>query len=196
MLCSNCGKREVEVLIKQVTNQETSDLNLCRICAEEMGFLSPDIPSITISFSVRRSENIGQDTKTEQIPENEEGYDSLLCNTCGTEYRHFRKSGLLGCAACYEAFRFPLGAYLQRIQGAESHWSGSHVFESIETLERGENTPASAFGFSHEDKISEILRLRQQIFEAVRIEAYEQAAELKKTLTRLLTSDGEDKDDS
>ena len=122
MLCSNCGKREVEVLIKQVTNQETSDLNLCRICAEEMGFLSPDIPSITISFSVRRSENIGQDTKTEQIPENEEGYDSLLCNTCGTEYRHFRKSGLLGCAACYEAFRFPLGAYLQKIQDAENHW--------------------------------------------------------------------------
>ena len=41
MLCSNCGKREVEVLIKQVTNQETSDLNLCRICAEEMGFQEP-----------------------------------------------------------------------------------------------------------------------------------------------------------
>lgn len=195
MLCSYCGKREVEVLIKQVVNQEAHDLNLCRECAEEMGFISPDVPSITISFSLNETDVQKQKKiMRAQSKKAETMRDALSCPACKMEYREFRVKGLLGCPKCYESFRFPLGAYLQRIQGAESHWGGmSDMFDDIKTLERRnfsahENT-------LHDERQASIKRLREDIADAVSSENYERAAELRDTLKRLLPHDGESKHD-
>ncbi|MDR2779724.1 MAG: hypothetical protein LBB28_01200, partial [Synergistaceae bacterium] len=131
MLCDNCGKNEVEVLLKQVINNEVRYINLCRACAEEMGFISSSVPSITISFSI--SEDAPKQRKLRRIqPKKREAVDLMSCPSCGMKFISFRESGLLGCPACYEAFRFPLGAFLQKTQGAESHWVGtSSMFKDI-----------------------------------------------------------------
>lgn len=198
MLCSNCGKREVEVLIKQVVNQEVHNLNLCRTCAEEMGFISPDVPSITISFSLNESEEQKQKkVKRQQTKKVEEhAYDSLACPVCETEYGAFRETGLLGCPKCYESFRFPLGAYLQKEQGAESHWDGmSGMFAQIGVLEEQEKNPSK--DRVSDERAANVKRLQAEIAEAVSREEYERAAELRDMLNPLLQpEDREEKDGS
>lgn len=187
MICSHCGKREVEVLIKQVINQEVHDLNLCRVCAEELGFISPDTPSITISFSLNEPD-AAQKKKTRAASKDarERRYDSLRCEVCGMEYVEFRNTKLLGCGACYSAFRFPLGAYLQQEQGAESHWSGnSNMFEEIGVV--AEHDARTDTAEEERERQDDIERLRSELADAVSREEYERAAELRDRLLPLLT---------
>lgn len=195
MLCSYCGKREVEVLIKQVVNQEVHDLSLCRECAEEMGFISPDIPGIAISFSLNEADLQKQKKMLRLQKRAEVINDALVCPSCEMAYKEFRQTGLLGCPKCYESFRFPLGAYLQRVQGAESHWGGmSEVFSDIKVLEQKECAECKTT--LCDEQQADIKRLELDIADAVSREDYERAAELRDTLRLLLSCDGDDKDDS
>ncbi len=184
MICSNCGKREVEILIKQVVNQEVHNLNLCRVCAEQMGFLSSDTPSITISFSLSDAEPTKIKKKKNSLRQRrEELENALICAECGTVFGVFRQTGLLGCAKCYDSFRFPLGAYLQEVQGAESHWGEmSGMFSNI-VLAKDRTEPRTD---RRSEQNSEIDRIRSEIAEAVAEEAYERAAELRDMLKPLL----------
>ncbi len=197
MICSKCGKREVEVLIKQVINQEVHNLNLCRVCAEQMGFLSPDTPSITISFSLSEAEPVRPKKKKNSVRQRrEELENALTCAACGTVYGTFRETGLLGCAKCYESFRFPLGAYLQEAQGAESHWGGmSEMFSDI-VLAKDQTESGTARRTGRTSRNSEIDRIRSEIGEAVAGEAYERAAELRDMLKPLLADQTGEQDDN
>ncbi|MDR3355523.1 MAG: UvrB/UvrC motif-containing protein [Synergistaceae bacterium] len=196
MLCSNCGKREVEVLIKQVVNQEIHNLSLCRVCAEELGFITPDSPSITISFSLNDPE-VHNQRKVKRLQHSEKKnmlmHDSLVCSSCGLEYRAFRESGTLGCPGCYETFRFPLGAWLQKEQGAESHWDRmSGMFDGLGVVEDRWDV---LNGCKIRDELrSNIVRLKLELEDAVSREDYERAAQLRDDLAPLLLSDDDEKD--
>ncbi|MDR0649475.1 MAG: hypothetical protein LBF92_09100 [Synergistaceae bacterium] len=194
MLCSNCGKREAEVLIKQIVDGDVHNISLCRACAEELGFISPDMPSITISFSLGSPDLTEQRmAKRMRLEKRESSYDSLVCASCGTKYAVFRKTGLLGCPACYEAFRVPLGARFQGEQGAESHWVSSEAFAGLgvisDVAETEEGPRARA------ERETNIERLRHEIEDAVSREEYERAAELKNILTPLLCERGKNDGD-
>ncbi|MDR1885652.1 MAG: UvrB/UvrC motif-containing protein [Synergistaceae bacterium] len=195
MLCSNCGKREVEVLIKQVINQEVQNLSLCKVCAEELGFIAPDIPSITISFSLNEPDAQRQ-RKTRRIQQNhrkqEALHDSLVCSGCGLEYGKFRETGRLGCPKCYEVFRFPLGAWLQKEQGAESHWDGSGILSDLEVVL--EQPGALRSGRLKDERCENIMRLKSEMEDAVSREEYERAAELRDMLGPLLSLSDDEKD--
>ncbi|MDL2263706.1 UvrB/UvrC motif-containing protein [Synergistaceae bacterium OttesenSCG-928-I11] len=195
MICSNCGKREVEVLIKQVINQEVHNLNLCRVCAEQMGFISPDTPSITISFSLSDAEPVkAKKKKNVSRQRREEQENALTCSGCGMIYGTFRETGLLGCAECYESFRFPLGAYLQEVQGAESHWGG--MSEMFSDIVLSDDSPVMNIRAARNvERNSEVERIRSEIEEAVANEEYERAAELRDRLKPLLADKTEEKND-
>jgi protein arginine kinase activator len=189
MMCDNCGKNEVEVLLKQVVNNEVRYLNLCRACAEEMGFIPSIVPSITISFSI--SEDAPKQRKLRRIQpaKKREAVDLLTCPSCGMKFMSFRENGLLGCPACYEAFRFPLGAFLQKTQGAESHWIGtSGMFRDIGLLSEeiaGEGGAAEKSEFDEN-----IARLKFELNGAVAREDYERAAQLRDVLVSLVDGKG------
>lgn len=193
MLCVNCGKREAEVLIKQVVDNEVHNLSLCRACAEELGFISPDIPSITISFSLCDPDSMNQKKKRMRFEKRENEYDLLVCDSCGTKYSVFQKTGLLGCSGCYESFRFPLGARFQSEQGAESHWNGSETFGEIGVVRDMAETEDTERAKS--ERKASIDRLRHEIEDAVSREEYERAAELKNILSPLLCEIEEKNDD-
>ena len=46
---------------------------------------------------------------------------SRACEGCGTTLEEFRHTGLLGCAACYTAFREELLPTIRYIQGKSQH---------------------------------------------------------------------------
>lgn len=191
MLCGNCGKREVEVLVKQVVDNEVQDINLCRVCAEELGFLSSQIPSITISFSLHDID-VPQQKKIVRLQSkrDEEKCDGIVCPDCGMAYGEFRSGGVLGCPACYQAFRFPLGAKLQRVHGAESHWEGTaKMFSEIAVLDDEARLDEQNLRYSKEEKEASIQRLNDEIKDAVLREEYERAAKLRDLLKPLLEDD-------
>jgi protein arginine kinase activator len=189
MLCDNCGKREVEILIKQVANQEVHMLRLCRACAEELGFISPDIPSVTIMFSgMAPDSQKPRRVKRVQPKKKEQAFDNLTCPSCGIKFGEFSKIGLLGCPKCYESFRAPLGAYLQRTQGAESHWgatSGLFGGSNPEAL-HAEPDAMSEHDRTDDEQEGSMLKLQLEMSYAVSQENYERAAELRDKLASLL----------
>jgi len=180
MICDNCGKNEVEVLIKQVMNQEIKNLNLCRSCAEELGFTPPVMPSITISFSLADGSQKKRRLRKPLPRKKETLSDSLCCSACDTKFSTFREEGLLGCPKCYEEFRAPLGAYLQKTQGSESHWIASDIFKDIGLVAGKEDFEEDA------GSAEDITRLRLEMYEAVAREDYERAAELRDMLAPLV----------
>ena len=44
-----------------------------------------------------------------------------VCPVCGTAYSDFERTGLLGCASCYDVFKEELMPYIERIQGRVVH---------------------------------------------------------------------------
>lgn len=184
MLCSNCGRQDAEVIIKNVTKDGVQSIGLCRDCAREMGLLSPDVPSITISFSMVEPDFIKARKRRSAAKQKRlEQENALVCSECGMMYGQFRETGLLGCPACYEAFRFPLGALLQEQQGAESHWGGtSDIFSEIGAVD----TDAAIDDDAQVRVVSdELSRLGSELAAAVECEQYERAAQIRDKMKRI-----------
>ncbi|GHV49564.1 excinuclease ABC subunit B [Synergistales bacterium] len=197
MICSHCGKREADVVIRQIINDEAHNVNLCRECAEELGFIR-EVPTITISFSLARidveePQKANKKAKQERAEKKENQYDSLVCGSCGENYEEFRSSGLLGCPGCYEAFRLPLGAHLQKEQGAESHWSTSEAFGNIGVLD--DMAPPVLLPSNLPEFLPEsdgVKKLRNELDDAISREDYEAAARLRDMIASMLEDDFDD----
>lgn len=91
--------------------------------------------------------------------------EPLRCSLCGMEYSKFQQTGLLGCAQCYQDFREQLSPMLQRIHGRVQHQG--HV-------------PVSAGKALKARKRLEALQREMQ--DAVQIEDFERAAQLRDML--------------
>ncbi|PIQ82229.1 MAG: hypothetical protein COV76_04735 [Candidatus Omnitrophica bacterium CG11_big_fil_rev_8_21_14_0_20_64_10] len=113
MLCDLCGQNEASVHLSEVIDGESREIHLCQSCAEEKGiapmqdFGLADLLGGLAAFPAER--------------ESAEPPPGLRCSVCGMAYADFRKTGRLGCAACYEAFRQRLTPLLNRIHGSTHH---------------------------------------------------------------------------
>jgi len=96
---------------------------------------------------------------------------TTACSKCGMTYGRYRELGQLGCDACYEAFEEKLNPLIRRIQGSERHTGKMPVrYRGAVKIQR------------------EILRLRTQLDQAVRREAFEEAALLRDRIKALESS--------
>jgi protein arginine kinase activator len=99
-------------------------------------------------------------------PEAEQKQEARRCAHCSLTFDEFRQHGLLGCAACYEAFEGELGPLIERAQeGAASHIG---------------KAPRRTGGAP--DRAQVIRALREQLSEALKAEHYERAADLRDQL--------------
>jgi protein arginine kinase activator len=85
------------------------------------------------------------------------------CPECGIEYMEFRRTGKLGCAGDYTAFRAELAVILERLQQGRVH--------------SGKRPTRGASG-----DFGEWRRLRRRMAEAVAARDYESAAVLRDEL--------------
>ncbi|MGJ8653456.1 MAG: UvrB/UvrC motif-containing protein [Opitutaceae bacterium] len=88
--CSNCNK-EATVHLTQIVNNKIHKVDLCESCAQKKGVTDPQ------GFSL--AELMSKSTFT---PESSDA--QLVCESCGMETADFRRTGRLGCAACFEVF--------------------------------------------------------------------------------------------
>lgn len=162
IMCDECGLRPANIHLTTIVNGEKQDINLCTECLARKKELKLDFSALAGTIGQMLQQ--GEPPKAEQPP-----LPDIQCPRCGTSYEAFSKSGRLGCAQCYEAFREPLGDWLLKRTGGQKHvgrQSGG-VNESIEKSMR----------------LNE-LRRRQKL--AIDDEDYEAAAVLRDQIRALM----------
>jgi protein arginine kinase activator len=160
MLCQDCHKRQAEVHIKQVVNNQEVVLALCKQCAERRGFAEPLGKTMTFPLADFLSSMVGESGAV--VPEQ---LAQITCPVCGMTYKTFAKTGKLGCGSCFEAYRQPLVDLLRKIHGSTRH--------------RGKRYTG---GDSAMEPLKEEARIRDELRRAIEAEDFERAAQLRDTL--------------
>ena len=166
MMCEDCGIRSAKFHLMTIINGDRVERNLCPTC---MAKHQKQIPGIDFSNLAGILNSILENkTDAREQAKLEAEYEGLVCEQCGMTYGEFQKCGMLGCAACYQAFKTPMTALLQRVHGNTQHAGrvpgGVHSGTSIRM---------------------NIDRLRQKLQKAIADEDYEQAAKLRDTIRAL-----------
>ena len=106
MLCERCGKNPATVSYMEEINGNKVGYNLCEKCYSEFfGSFNSSVDNDILAGL------IGQSPRKR----------IRSCPVCGASYSDFERTGLLGCAACYDVFKEELMPYIERIQGRVVH---------------------------------------------------------------------------
>lgn len=164
MLCQNCGKKEATTHIKRIVNGEPTELHLCTACAEHLGYA--DVFS-GIGF------NLGSLLRNffpefTGLPTGEIKVEEERCPTCGCTFQDIVRTGMMGCADCYNTFYDKLKPSLYRIHGRASHVGKmSSSYDAVS---------------ARKDRIRD---LNEQMKEAVDTQNFERAAEIRDEIKEL-----------
>lgn len=166
MLCDICNKKKATVHLTEIIDEQMSEMHLCESCAKEK--------SVQMEQQFGLADLLaGLSDFGKQVKDVEEA--DLTCSNCGLTYDDFRKLGRLGCSQCYESFKSHLSALLKKIHGS-NHYSGK-----------------SPLGFSEpkeEIKVDDAQGLKQQLLEAIGVEDFELAAQLRDKIHEIEKKDG------
>lgn len=142
-----------------VIGGESTSRHLCRECVKK--YQTGDLQSVLAAVMSAMAEK-------KQSPE-------ITCPRCGETYAEFQKTGMLGCAECYGAFRKELTPLITRVQGRAQH--------------AGRRPPVNP---EEQERQSQMEELRKQMEAAVAEENFEEAARLRDQL-RAMAASGEAK---
>ena len=184
MKCDKCDN-EATVFIQRNINGSVSEQHMCAACArKEMGEGQPSLDNL-VGPMFSQSIPAGIFHVLGGIPSFGTGTvpsaPAKSCPTCGTSYETFRKTGLVGCADCYEAFGDRMEQIFARVQASSRH-TGRKLLRTAHT--DGEPSDGDANLPSCSDDGLLRLRLgvqdlRSQLRQAVDKEDYEEAARLR-----------------
>ncbi len=123
MRCDQCDNEATVHEVTVVGNQKV-EKHLCESCAQSEGLTTQPTEPINALLSkfimapglVQQAVTGGNKPKGEnKAPE---------CPECSMTWMQFRKSGLLGCATCYETFESRLAPLIERAQEGATHHVG------------------------------------------------------------------------
>jgi len=146
--CGLCGN-EATVHLTQIVNNKIHKVDLCEACAQKKGVTDPEGFSLA---DLLAKTNVSFEPKEKQI----------VCPQCGHSTADFRRTGRLGCSACFEVFEPLLLPVLEDMHPGTYH--------------KGE-VPAVAL--RRQSSESEIRMLKESLQRAVQEEAYEEAARIR-----------------
>ncbi len=158
MICDECGVNDATIKLMTIVGGEKRERHLCTEC---MTKVKKQFSSLDLSSLAGLLGGLLQAVKQDD-GEAEEPVIDLTCPNCQSTYEEFRKTGFLGCPACYQAFHEPLEVMIKRVHGHTQH--------------AGRVPGGSSSDLSIRLKID---RLKQQLGRAIAEEAYEEAARLR-----------------
>ena len=135
--------------MKAVVNGQTTTRNLCRECIKK--YKAGDLQTILAAV-------LSTMTDKAQTPD-------LACPQCGETYAEFQRTGMLGCAKCYQTFSRELTPLIARVQGRVQH--------------AGRRPPVSE---AEQERLTQMEELRRRMEAAVAEENFEEAARLRDEL--------------
>jgi protein arginine kinase activator len=162
MVCQLCGKNPATVHLKQIHDNQVSEIDVCDRCAEEKG-LEPTTHKQKFDIADLLAGMADSMTSSD-----EERVGRVQCPRCGLLYSGFKETGRLGCAECYSAFQFQLRPLLRRIHGDTRHRGKVPVRD-------GEGAARSR----------QLQRLHDELQRAVERELFEHAAAIRDEIKKL-----------
>lgn len=105
MLCQHCKKNTATVNYVEIINGDRFESHLCASCyADLYGELN-----------AKTNGDIWAGLFGSPAPRKK------VCPVCGASYEDYERTGLLGCASCYDVFKEELIPSIRRIQGKVEH---------------------------------------------------------------------------
>lgn len=105
MLCQHCKKNAATVSCVEIINGKKFESHLCPGC----------YAALYGELNSKANGDIWAGLFGSAIEERK------VCPVCGTSYADYERTGLLGCASCYDVFKEELIPSIQRIQGKVMH---------------------------------------------------------------------------
>lgn len=165
--CLQCQKPAV-THITEIQGGEAQPLHLCESCTQEyLSTADHQLPSSPDDITSK----ISQLTEDEDLDD----MDNVSCSDCGISFSDFRAKGRLSCPRCYDSFGEELRSLLESIHGYRQHTG---------------KFPRSNPGRS--EKHYALIKLRNQLREAITDEDYESAASLRDEIQALEQTLAED----
>ena len=160
MKCDRCGNASV-YHSTYIVNGIARSTNLCKDCAIKEGVFSTAPTSIFDELMLNFADFLGY-----------EKVENIVCPVCKTSLKELKTTGRLGCPNCYETFRQEISRIINKIAPYHEH--------KQERLQDFKEKPARK-----ETTQEKIERLRAEMKSAVAEERYEDAAKIKKQITKL-----------
>ncbi|MEI6713772.1 MAG: UvrB/UvrC motif-containing protein [Verrucomicrobiota bacterium] len=152
MLCDVCKTESASVFLTQIVDGKMQKVNMCENCSRERGVTDPTAFALADLLK-----GLGAAQEVEQIVGR-----GQKCDTCGFTLVEFKKTGRLGCSACYPVFSEGIATMLSGMHKGSNH-VGKVPERFVKTVER-----------------ERVLKdLQQRLRKAVTEENYEEAATLR-----------------
>ena len=149
-----CKSSEAKVHYTKIIGDKMQKFDLCDACAKEKGVSdSANFPIADLLFGLGAAQELAPGK-----PSGEE----ITCPSCGFSQADFKKTGRLGCSACYSTFAAGLEGLLKTM-----HKGTRHVGKAPESLRQGR------------DLSDRLKTLQKKLAKAIDAEDFEQAAVLR-----------------
>jgi protein arginine kinase activator len=161
MFCDVCKSKEATVFLTQIIEGKMKKVNLCEGCSKEKGVNDPTgfaLADLLLGLGA-----------AQEIEKNPAG---IRCPVCGFSQADFKKTGRLGCSACYDTFAEGLSGMLKNMHRGHVH-TGKVPARLAVSRRRNQ----------------ELGKLREELDRAVASEQFEEAAGLRDRI-RILENEG------
>lgn len=157
MQCDVCKQKKATVFLTQIEKGQMQKVNLCEDCSREKGVTDPKgfaLAEMLLGF--------GHGEKVVTQPQDR------TCPSCGMTQTTFRKTGRLGCSACYQTFGEGMDQLLKAMHKGVRHCGKSPAWAREADMDAGR-----------------LDALRARLDEAVSGERFEEAVRLRDEIRRL-----------
>jgi protein arginine kinase activator len=110
MFCDVCKSKEATVFLTQIIEGKMQKVNLCEGCSKQKGVDDPTgfaLADLLLGLGA-----------AQEIERNPAG---ARCAVCGFSQADFKKTGRLGCSACYDAFAEGLAVMIRNMHRGVVH---------------------------------------------------------------------------
>lgn len=160
MLCEMCHKNQATTRILTTVAGKTQEYILCSTCANKNGLIPKyfdfGIGNLLSGFL----ENV----------KDKENRSVKKCPQCGLTFNEFSRTGKLGCAKCYDAFKDELIPMIERIHGKSTH------------VKRQDHVGLFTKSVNLEEKIK---NLQNEMQKAIEVQDFESAAQIRDEIKAL-----------
>ena len=167
MKCQKCEKTATFHITELVKGAKAQEVHLCEEHAREYLAGSP-VEGEATAEEGEAADEVGEGASVSQTAAELARLDQQACPICGITFYEFRNQGRLGCPHDYVCFQRELEPLILNVHG-----ESQHVGKRPKRLEGGT------------DKQTELIRKRRELKEAIQIEDYERARELRDEIRRV-----------
>ncbi|MDR0338360.1 MAG: UvrB/UvrC motif-containing protein [Planctomycetaceae bacterium] len=169
MKCQKCEKAAT-FHITELTGPKPLEHHLCEEHAREYLNNSAEQHDTASSLTTTLSQGMAKQMSANKVAAELKELDQQTCPVCGISFYDFRSRGRLGCPNDYDCFSKQMDALIINIHGVQEH-----IGKTPKHIEHQSNHRTL------------LIKLRRDLNEAVRLEEYERASQLRDQIKEIET---------